>query len=65
MSPLSLSELVIVKREDFNRQFVDGAGIIHIFLFLKSQQNADQLIYCDFIFCGKVNLPPQQEPDRE
>jgi hypothetical protein len=40
MSPLSLSEHVIVKREDFNRQFVDGAGIIHIFLFLKSQQNA-------------------------
>jgi hypothetical protein len=48
MSPLSLSELVIVKHEDFNRQFVDGAGIIHTFLFLKSQQSTDQPIYCDF-----------------
>jgi hypothetical protein len=38
MSPLSLSELVIVKREDFNRQFVDGAGIIHTFFFLESPQ---------------------------
>jgi hypothetical protein len=48
MSPLVLSELVIVKRMDFNRQFVDGAGIIHIFLYLKSQQSADRSICCDF-----------------
>jgi hypothetical protein len=48
MATLSLSELVIVKCEDFNRQFVDGGGIIHTFLFLKSQQSAGQPICCDF-----------------
>ena len=48
MSPLVLSELVIVKRVDFNRQFVDGIGIIHIFLNLKSQQSANPTICCDF-----------------
>jgi hypothetical protein len=37
MAPHSLSELVIVKCEDFNRQFVDGAGIIHTFLLFQSQ----------------------------
>jgi hypothetical protein len=46
MAPLSLSELVIVKCEDFNRQFVDGVGIIHTFLFLKRKINKALIDSC-------------------
>jgi hypothetical protein len=54
MAPLSLSEPVIVKCEDFNLQFVDGVGIIHIFLYFKSQQNVYQPICCVFILKNPI-----------
>jgi hypothetical protein len=52
---------VIVKREDFNPQFVDGAGIIHIFLYLKSHQSADLPICCDFTLLHLFNLRRERD----